>query len=218
MKEEVSLRIDALQEPDDTPPEEKTEEFAAALDHAKVSNLEYLTKLEALESSGRDDESELLKLERELRDRVRETLGLAPRPKRAELNRAEHARSIGIEPNFALGPAKTKPSHSDAALQTLKFPDELDRIMGKLVADARLAEQEMGISPTSRTWVRFRRCPVPAGFRASRWRKVLRSSIACGCAPAPNSGSRMRGGRSWSMAHTRRERASRPGWYASFRC
>ena len=32
------------------------------------------------------------------------------------------------------------------ALQTLKFPDELDRIMGKIVADAKLAEQEMGIS------------------------------------------------------------------------
>ncbi|MHC2462436.1 DUF4011 domain-containing protein [Bradyrhizobium embrapense] len=146
VKEEVPLRIDPLEEPEDTPSEEKTEEFAAALDHAKVSNLEYLTKLEALESSGRDDESELVRLERELRDRVRETLGLPPRPKKAELNRAEHARSIGIEPNFALGPTKTKPSHGDAALQTLKFPDELDRIMGKLVADARLSEQEMGIS------------------------------------------------------------------------
>lgn len=41
---------------------------------------------------------------------------------------------------------KTKASHSDGALQTLRFPDELDRMMGKIVADAKLAEQEMGIS------------------------------------------------------------------------
>ncbi len=41
---------------------------------------------------------------------------------------------------------KTKASHSNGALQTLKFPDELDRIIGKIVADAKLAEQEMGMS------------------------------------------------------------------------
>lgn len=144
--EEATLRIEPLEEPEDVPPEEKTEEFAAALEHAKVSHLEYLTKLEALESAGRDDEFELVKLERELRDHVREQFGLPPRPKKAELNRAEHARRIGIDPNFELGPAKTKPSHSDTALQTLKFPDELERIMGKIVADAKLSEQEMGIS------------------------------------------------------------------------
>lgn len=144
--EDAALRIDPLEEPEDIPPEEKTEEFVAALDHAKVSHLEYLTKLEALESAGRDDEPELLKLERELRDHIRQEFGLPPRPKKVELNRAEHARRIGIEPNFELGPAKTKPSHSDASLQTLKFPDELDRLMGKIVADAKLSEQEMGIS------------------------------------------------------------------------
>jgi hypothetical protein len=103
VKEEVSLRIDALEEPEGTPSEEKTEEFAAALEHAKVSDLEYLTKLEALESSGRDDEAELVRLERELRDRMRETLGLPPRPKRAELNRAEHARIQPTRRGQALG-------------------------------------------------------------------------------------------------------------------
>jgi hypothetical protein len=131
---------------EDVPPEEKTEEFVGALEHAKVSNLEYLTKLEALESAGRDDELALAKLERELRDHIRSEFGLPARPKKAEINRADLARQAGIDPNFELGPVKAKPSHSDGALQTLKFPDELDRIMGKIVADAKLAEQEMGIS------------------------------------------------------------------------
>jgi very-short-patch-repair endonuclease len=144
--DDATLRIEPLDEPEDVPPEEKTEEFVGALEHAKVSNLEYLTKLEVLESAGRDDELALAKLDRELRDHIRSEFGLPPRPKKAEINRADLARQAGIEPNFELGPIKTKPSHSDAALQTLKFPDELDRIMGKIVADAKLAEQEMGIS------------------------------------------------------------------------
>src|SRR5882762_1292847 len=48
--DDAALRIEPLDEPEDVPPEEKTEEFVGALEHAKVSNLEYLTKLEALES------------------------------------------------------------------------------------------------------------------------------------------------------------------------
>lgn len=144
--EDTSLRIDPLNEPEDIPPEEKTEEFVAAFEHAKVSHLEYLTKLQALESAGRDDELELAKLERELRDHIRSEFGLPQRPKKAEINRAEHARLSDIDPNFELSPVKTKASHGDAALQTLKFPDELERILGKVIADAKLSEQEMGIS------------------------------------------------------------------------
>ena len=144
--DDATLRIEPLDEPEDVPPEEKTEEFIGALEHAKVSHLEYLTKLEALESAGRDDELALAKLERELRDHIRTEFGLPPRPKKAEINRADLARQAGIDPNFELSPVKTKASHSDGALQTLRFPDELDRIMGKIVADAKLAEQEMGIS------------------------------------------------------------------------
>ena len=48
-----------LPQPDDIPQDEREEDFVAALEHAKVSDLEYLTKIEALESQGRDDEIEL---------------------------------------------------------------------------------------------------------------------------------------------------------------
>lgn len=148
-EEEVSLRVEPLEEPEDIPPEEKTEEFIAAYEHAKVSNLEYLTKLQALESAGRDDEIELTKLERSLRDQVRNEFGLAPRPKKTEINRADHARHLGIDPNIELNPSAAKASHRDAALQTLKFPDELERIMANITADAKLSEQEMGVSTLS---------------------------------------------------------------------
>jgi hypothetical protein len=96
----ASLRIDPLEEPDDIPPEERSEDFAEALEGAKVSDIEYLTKLQALESTGHDDEFEIIRLERQLRDRVRSQLGLPPRPRNNEINLAEHARQNGIEPNF----------------------------------------------------------------------------------------------------------------------
>ena len=146
VEEEASLRILPLDEPADIPPEEKSEDFIAALQQAKVSNIEYLIKLEALESQGRDDDIALAKLDRELRDLVRTELGLPPRLKKNEINRAEHARSFGIEPNYELPAKASKKSHNDPALQTLKFPDELESVMDKIADTARLAEQEMGLS------------------------------------------------------------------------
>src|ERR1700749_1348724 len=49
--EDATLKIAFLQEPDEIPPEERTEDFLSALDHAKVSDIEYLTKLEVLENA-----------------------------------------------------------------------------------------------------------------------------------------------------------------------
>ena len=142
--DEATLKVSALPEPDAIPSEERTEEFRAALDRAKSIDVEYLTALEALELNSRDDSAALDKLERELRDRVREELDLPPRPTRRELNRAEHARSLGIDPSFDLDPKNAV--QNGKGLQTLKFPDELEAVMEKIVGDARLAEQEMGLS------------------------------------------------------------------------
>ena len=138
--DETTLKISALPEPGSIP----SEEFRAALDRAKNIDVEYLTALEALESNSRNDSAALDKLERELRDRVRQELEVPPRPTRKELNRAEHARSQGIDPRFDLDPKNTV--QNGKGLQTLKFPDELEAVMEKIVGDARLAEQEIGLS------------------------------------------------------------------------
>ncbi len=135
-----------LPEPEDIPKDEKTEEFLSALDHAKVADIEYLTQVQVLENTGRDDDHNLTKIERELRERLRAELGMPPRPKRTEISRAEHARTFGIEPNPELPKAAGKKSHKGKRLQTLKFPDELDGVLEKIADDARLAEQEMGLS------------------------------------------------------------------------
>jgi hypothetical protein len=142
--DEATLRIAPLPEPDDVPSEERTDEFRSALDRGRATDVEYLTAVEAIEATGRDDEAAMEKLERGLRDRVRAELGLPPRPSRKELNRVDYARLLGIDPNLDLEPASE--GKVDPVLQSLKFPDELEVVVEKISADARLAEQEMGLS------------------------------------------------------------------------
>ncbi|WP_084572943.1 DUF4011 domain-containing protein [Methylocapsa aurea] len=144
--EEAALEIQGLPDPDDIPADERSEEFKSALEHARVSDVEYLVKREALESKGRDDEIAVATLERELREKVRGQLGLPPRPSRKEINRADHARSIGVDPSLELRPNRQREVHPDSALQTLMYSDELESILEKISSDARLADQEMGLS------------------------------------------------------------------------
>jgi len=144
--DDADLKIAFLQPPDDTPPEERTEDFISALEHAKVSDIEYITKLDELERSERDDEFAFAAIERELRIKVRAQLGLPPRPGRNDVNRADHARSLGIDPSSDLQQERSRSSREDDSLQTLKYPDELESIMERISSDARLAEQEMGVS------------------------------------------------------------------------
>jgi hypothetical protein len=61
-----------------------------------------------------------------------------------EINRVDHARALGIDPSVDLDPKNT--IHNGRGLQSLKFPDELEAVMEKIFGDARLAEQEMGLS------------------------------------------------------------------------
>ena len=56
----------------------------------------------------------------------------------------DYARLHGIDPSLDLDPASD--GKDDPVLQSLKFPDELEVVVEKISADARLAEQEMGLS------------------------------------------------------------------------
>jgi hypothetical protein len=94
------LEVKALKEPADIPPDEKTEEFVEALNHAKVSDITYLTQIQALENTGRDDEYTIAAAELDLRIRLRAELEMAPRPSTKEANRNDHAKSLGIKTRY----------------------------------------------------------------------------------------------------------------------
>ncbi len=138
----ASLPIVALPEPDSVPPDERSPEFVAALAWAKTTDIEYLSTIEALEASDDASETSFENTDRALRDRVRIKRNLPPRASRKEIDRAEHARSLGIDPNLSL----CEEPREQEQLQTLKYPDELVSVMEKIADDARLAEQETGLS------------------------------------------------------------------------
>lgn len=144
--QDASLTLKALDEPKDIPVDEKSEDFLEALDHARNTDIAYLTQIRALESTGRDDEFAVAAAELELRIQVRASLGMPARPTLKEINRNDHARSLGINPNMELPVSASDKVKRVRGLQTLKFPDELEATLELIAGDARLAEQEMGLS------------------------------------------------------------------------
>lgn len=141
--DEHVLKINALPEPDAIPEDERTDEFRAALERAKTVDVDYIVEMEAVQSAGRDNDPVIENIERKLRDRVREQLEMEPVKGKKEINRVEHARSLKIDPSLELDP---KGKVNGKGLQTLKYPDELESNLEKIAGDARLAEQEMGLS------------------------------------------------------------------------
>ncbi|MDR3372705.1 MAG: DUF4011 domain-containing protein, partial [Ancalomicrobiaceae bacterium] len=142
----TGLDLLALSEPDRLPADERTEEFLSSLAHAKLADTEYLEAVAHLEREGRDDEASLAAAEEALRLKLRDDLGLPPRPGTTEMARADHARSLGIDPALDLPAAREAPHAAARGLQTLKYPDELEATLDRLSDDARLAAQETGLS------------------------------------------------------------------------
>jgi very-short-patch-repair endonuclease len=146
LEAQTPMALIPLPEPDAIPPDERTEEFLSALEHAKVSDLEYLEALAELEAKGEDDEHRLAILERQLRDRVRIRLGLRPRRDLKEVNIQQHALELGISPEFDLPARPSSDNHRLPSLQTLQFPLSLEAKFEKIRDAARLSEQEAGLS------------------------------------------------------------------------
>ena len=93
LKDESSLRVTFLDEPEGTPQDERTVEFMDAFEHAKVSDVEHLTAMEGLIAAGRDDEIAVERLERDLRDRLRSNSWTAG-PTEAGRNQSRRARAL----------------------------------------------------------------------------------------------------------------------------
>jgi len=144
---EASLTIVPLAEPDDVPRDEKTTEFVSALTYTKATDADFQEVLrEADEAEPDKAEGIIAKGERSLRDRLREELGMPKVDRQKLVDPVQHARKLGIDPTFELPREASAKQHTDRQLQTLKFPKPLDAILEKPRSDARLAEQETGLS------------------------------------------------------------------------
>lgn len=131
------------------PRDEQTDTFREALANARLVDEIYLSAMEAAEHDADDYLDKARSAERGLKDRIREQLGLAPRPERAEINLTQHARNNGISPAYELPDAADENEdgrHTDDAIQTLLLPDDLERKLNAIITKSRTWIQETGIN------------------------------------------------------------------------
>jgi very-short-patch-repair endonuclease len=144
LQEEISLTFRAVPLPPTAPDDEDTEAFQQALETARLTDADYLDAKAAL--GPRPRRARLAELERDLRNRVRVTLGMpAWEP---PVGIVAQAKAHGIDPSYDLPLALERPAprHSDDFLQTLLYPDQMDAKLAAIRSAARTLEQDAGIT------------------------------------------------------------------------
>jgi very-short-patch-repair endonuclease len=144
-----TVTVQSLPAPDDEPEDERTDRFVAELEMGRTLDDDYRAALAALS----DDElasPKAARIERRLRDRVRETLCMPPWRVSTPKGLAEYATSLGIDPAFDLPPTPTDRSRNGRGgrieLQALMLPDPMERSLAKIRETARTVAEETGVS------------------------------------------------------------------------
>lgn len=146
LRDQRAFRFRPLPDLDDDPADERTREFRAALAKAGATDENYRRAIAELDPEDPSVDAKEARLERELRDRVRDALGLPPRPHRKNLDIASYARTHGIDPSYDITSPKDAPKHSDDYLKTLLFRDQLRSRTASIFRHSRAIEQETGVS------------------------------------------------------------------------
>ena len=143
------LRFKSLPEPEIEPRDEQSDEFLTALEAARATDAEYRDEIGAL-SDEEQNSSRASELERALRNRVRETLGMDPWVDESALSRAEFARQHDLEPSYGLPFPRDGDDdperYLDSEVQTLLLPREMDRKLSGVLDQARTMLQEAGVN------------------------------------------------------------------------
>lgn len=143
------LMFRALPEPEDEPEDEGSDEFQMTLEVARLSDEQYLLPLQ---EPSEDDEASVRgqRIERELKDRVRAQLGLPPRPDRVQMTPIEYAKRLGLDPSYDLPRSRAHSPQMARQLgdwiQTLLFPDQMERKLAGIRDGARSSLSEMGVN------------------------------------------------------------------------
>jgi hypothetical protein len=95
------MSFEPLPDLDQEPEDEKTSEFKMALERGRLTDVEYLSEIELLGEAERDEEK-AEEIERRLRARVRESLGLPQLHVGGKPNIQEFARAHGFNPSYEL--------------------------------------------------------------------------------------------------------------------
>ena len=144
-----TMRLVPLPAIDDDPRDEQAPAFRDALINARLTDEKYLSEMESVDRDADDYIDRTRQIERSLKDRVRELLGMPARTKKEEVNLIQHAKINGITPSYELpipDRTHTKNRHSDDDIQTLLLPNDLERKLSAIVSKCRTWVQETGIN------------------------------------------------------------------------
>ena len=137
------------------PGDEATPAFESALELARQVDRDYAAAMDEL-SPEEAATAKAAKMERKLRDRVREQLRMPPAGEVAAQSVADHARRHGIDPSFDLPATSTKLTEAGRQrpfeIQTLLDQEQLDRRLSKIRESARLYAEETGVSALYTAW------------------------------------------------------------------
>lgn len=136
-----------LEEPTDAPADEETARYQLAYQAALLTDAEYLKVIEGSDVDDEEDQRRIERADRQLKDRVRLSLGMSPRLDRRSTSPAEVARQQGIDPSLELEQKRssTRSAHR-LRLQTLQFPRPLATRLNALRTGARRAVEETGVN------------------------------------------------------------------------
>ncbi len=149
LSNQQSMRFVPLPSLDLDPKDELRPDFRVALAEAHRIDETYLEAIKAIQNGGDEAQDEIRRLERELKDRVRERLGLPLRQTGADISLAQHAKLHGISPYYDLpDPSEEHQDgrHRDDDIQTLLLTDDLERKMTGITTKCRTWLQETGIN------------------------------------------------------------------------
>ena len=154
-----------MPEPEDEPTDERSPAFQSALSTAKATDEAYLSAIKEIEEDD-PDSPKRRNAERALKDRVRSQIGMTPWTHGRLMSRAEWAKQNKLSPSHELplaGDLDQADKHTDDAIQTLLFADDLDARGRNLIAEARRWREEKGIDALSGA-----RIPGMAGSQGKR--------------------------------------------------
>ena len=146
---EQKMRFLPLPRLEEDPRDEQTTEFQDALANARLTDEAYLVAMDEIDPYGENALEQNQRLERELRDRVRELLELLPRQTSTDVSLSQHARNNGISPSYELPEPIEEHGdgrHIDDDIQTLLLPNDLERKLNGLNTKCRTWIQETGIN------------------------------------------------------------------------
>jgi very-short-patch-repair endonuclease/RecA/RadA recombinase len=140
----AGIPLRALPDPEPVPPDENREPLRSAIREALKSDVKYRAACAQSDPNEPDLEKRRQKAEVELRNRIRADLGIGPRPTRKAADIPAYAQGEGIGPALDLIPGNGA-RHRDR-LQTLVWPDILDKRAEQMMRKAAEVERETGVA------------------------------------------------------------------------